>query len=192
MMNNLLILGAGGHGRVVFEAAELQNEWDKIDFLDDNFIVGNENSVIGKCEEYNNYIKEYKYAFVAIGNNKVRKEWIDKLVAAGYILPAIIHPRALVSKSAKVGGGSVLLANTVLNTGSILLDGCIVNIGAIIDHDCIIGNFAHISSGTVIRSLAKVGDLCYIGASCLINSKVVIENGVIVLDGTTVLEKDGE
>ena len=192
MMNNLLILGAGGHGRVVCETAELQNKWDKIDFLDDTFLPGNENRIIGKFDDYLQYIKLYKYAFVAIGNNFVREAWIDKLIGCGYALPAIIHPRSFVSRSAKVGDGSVLLANTVLNTGSSLASGCIVNIGVIIDHDCEIGNCAHISSGTVVRSLAKVGDLCYIGASCLINSKVVIENGATIPDGTIVLNKDGE
>ena len=104
-MNNLLILGAGQHGQVVKEIAESMNFFDKIDYLDDN-----SNHAIGKFNDYEKYKDKYNYAFVAIGNTKLRMEWIEKLENAGYILKNIIHKTAIVSNSTKLENGIVVEA----------------------------------------------------------------------------------
>ena len=80
--NNLLILGAGGHGRVVKETAEAIGGFEQIDFLDDQLDLA-----IGKCEDFQEYINDYSYGFVAIGNNEQRIRWIEKLIEAGFNLP---------------------------------------------------------------------------------------------------------
>lgn len=75
----LLILGAGGHGRVVKETALSigRNEFQNIAFLDDN-----NPDAIGKLNEYHSFVKEYQYAFVAIGDPTLREEWFQKLTEA--------------------------------------------------------------------------------------------------------------
>ncbi|MDZ5016926.1 hypothetical protein GNF72_17230, partial [Clostridium perfringens] len=77
-MDNLLIIGAGGHGKVVAEAAELEKKYDKISFLDDREDIKNiyNFKIVGKIDEYVNFANYYKYAFVAIGNNEKRLELI--------------------------------------------------------------------------------------------------------------------
>src|SRR4051812_20730076 len=101
--NNLLILGAGGHGRVVKETAEAIGIFEQIDFLDDQLDLS-----IGKCEDFQEYINDYSYGFVAIGNNEQRIRWIERLIEAGFNLPILVHPTAYVSPSAKLDTGCIV------------------------------------------------------------------------------------
>ncbi|MDD7792767.1 NeuD/PglB/VioB family sugar acetyltransferase [Clostridium sp. 'White wine YQ'] len=168
--NNLLILGAGGHGRVVAEAAELQGIWDNIAFLDDrddldevlNF------NVIGKIADYKKLRNEFNYVIVAVGNNEIRLGLIDKLKEENYKLAVIIHPKAIISKYATINEGTVILAGAVVNTCTSIGNGCIINISAIIDHDCKLGNGVHVSSGAIVRSMCTISDLTYIDAGSLV------------------------
>ncbi|NLK95368.1 MAG: sialic acid O-acetyltransferase [Clostridiales bacterium] len=187
-MSNLLIIGAGGHGKVVAEAAELENKYDKISFLDDNNDVKNvfDFKVIGKINEYGKFANEYKYAFVAIGNNEKRLKLINKLMKAGYSVPNVIHPKSYVSKYSSVGLGTVILSGAVVNVNSKVGVGCILNINSTIDHDCNIGNGVHISSGAVIRSMVNIQDLSVIGpGACITSGKVISKNSLI--DAGTVI-----
>lgn len=184
-MNNLLILGAGGHGRVIAEAAEFLNKWDKISFLDDREDIKSINgfAIIGKLNEYHRYTSEYKYAFAAIGNNEKRLDLIDKLVRIGFDVPIIVHPMAYISKYSTIGEGSVLLPGAVVNTGTTIGRGCIVNINACVDHDCQIGDGVHISSGAVVRSMCRVEELSYIGAGSLVKEGSNVERGFKLPEG---------
>ena len=171
-MSGLLVIGAGGHGRVVSEAAELMGMWDRLAFLDDvdeipktlNF------EIIGRLSELNKFVNNFEFAFVALGNNEKRLEWIDKAINAGFVVPTIIHKNACISKYSYVGEGSVILSGAVINVNCRLGKGSIVNINSTIDHDCEIGEGVHISTGAVVRSMCKIGRLSLIGAASFIKS----------------------
>lgn len=153
MNNNLLILGAGGHGRVVKETAEAMDIFDKTDFLDDN----SESKVaIGLCCDFSKYINEYSYAFVGIGNHELRMNWINILTKAGYKIPVLIHPTAFVSPSAKIYEGSIVGAKAVVNTNVVIEKGCIISIGVLIDHDSYVSQYSHINTGAIIKAGCKV------------------------------------
>lgn len=145
----LLIIGAGGHGRVVKEAAISMG---KIEYKDISFLDDNNYAAIGKLEEYKNFVRDFQYAFVAIGNPIIREDWIRKLVEAGYSISTIIHPSAYVAPSATVGQGSVVLPSAIIQTNATIGEGVIVSSGAIIDHDVTIGNYSHINAGAVVSS----------------------------------------
>lgn len=150
MNNNLLIIGAGGHGRVVREAAEALKIYNKIDFLDDNSELA-----IGKFEEYEKVIDEYKYAFVALGNPELRSIWFEKLSKL-YSIPTIIHPTAYVSPSAQIGTGCYVGAKAVINTRVVIKNGCIIGIGALIDHDSVVEEYSYINTGAIVKAGSKV------------------------------------
>lgn len=168
----LLVLGAGGHGQVVAEAAELMNVWERIYFLDDNseskYIMGYE--VVSQIKDYSLFSCHEYDAIVAIGNNTLRKKLIENLKSCGFNIPIIIHPRACISKYAKIGSGTVVLANAVVNTNTQIGEGCIINISTTIDHDCVIKNWTHIASGAIVRSYVNIGDNVLIGAAAYIDS----------------------
>lgn len=159
MNKNLLIIGAGGHGRVIKETAEAMGCFEKIDFLDDNSEIA-----IGKCKGFKQYINEYTYAFVAFGNNELREKWIEDLTEAGFKLPVLIHPTAYVSPSAEIGQGVIVCARAVVNTNVVIEKGCIISIGALVDHDSIIGECSHINTGAVVKAGCRVDRLKKIDA----------------------------
>lgn len=158
-MNNLLIIGAGGHGHVVKEIAESLNLYEKIEFIDDN-----NSEAIGKRIDLKKYISEYKYAFVAIGNNELRKTIQNELIEYGYKIPTIIHKSSYVSPSAKVGIGTLVEPMAIINTNSIIGDGCIISLGTKIDHDIKIGDFCHINVGSIIKANNEIKELTKIDA----------------------------
>ncbi|MCD7034590.1 hypothetical protein LRR81_10090 [Metabacillus sp. GX 13764] len=88
---NLLVLGAGGHGRVVKGTAEATGCFNEIDFFDDKSELA-----IGYCTDYQKFKNDYTHAFVAFGNNLERKTWLNFLLSAGYQIPTIVHPKGKV------------------------------------------------------------------------------------------------
>lgn len=151
MNNNLLILGAGGHGRVVKETAEAIGVFEEIDFLDDNSKVA-----IGLCNDYKKYINKYSYAFVAFGNHELRMNWINALIEVGFKIPSLIHPTAYISPSASICEGTFVGARAIINTNVVVEKGCIIGMGALIDHDSIVSEYCHINTGAIVKSGSKV------------------------------------
>lgn len=165
MNNNLLILGAGGHGRVVKETAKAMGYFNKIEFLDDNSEVA-----IGKCKDFKRFVRDYNYAFVAFGNNDMRMKWIKDLNKVGFKLPKLIHPTAYVSSTARISEGTIICAKAVVNTNAVVGKGSIISIGTLIDHDSFVGECSHINTGAIIK------------AGCIVSMLSKIDAG-IVYDG---------
>lgn len=187
-MENLLIIGAGGHGRVVSEAAELEGIWDNIVFLDDridvDMVLGHK--IIGKMDDYKNFSDQYESAIVCIGNNEKRLELIKNILNVGYKVPVIIHPKAYVSKYCNIGEGSVILTGAVINTGTKIGMGCIININSCVDHDCVVWDGTHVCSGAVVRSMCKIGGLSYIGAGAVVRSGTSLNEKYMLADGEVI------
>lgn len=165
MNKNLLILGAGGHGRVVKEVAEGMGVFEKIDFLDDNPDC---EDAIGLCIDNEKFTGVYSYAFPAFGNNELRMKWIKRLEENGFTIPVLIHPTAFISPSAAVYPGTVVVAKAIVNTNSVIERGCIVSVGAIVDHDTFVGYGCHIDCGATVK------------ANCEIKPFTTVKSGTVV------------
>ena len=100
--------------------------------------------------------EQYAFAYPAFGDNALRRRWLQTLRAASYRVPALVHPRAWVSPSARVAEGAVVLALAGVGAGSTVEEGAIVNLGALIDHDCVIGACAHVAPGVVVKAGNRV------------------------------------
>ncbi len=148
---NLLIIGAGQHGRVVKEIAELTGKYEKISFLDDNVA-----ECLAKLNDHTKYVTKYEEAFVAFGGSEFRMEWIERVEIAGYRLATIIHPSASVIPSAIIEPGVIIEGNAVVNTASVIKKGCILSIGALVDHDSIVNEGCHIETGAVVMPNCEV------------------------------------
>lgn len=163
----LIIVGAGGYGKVIAEIAEQTGKYDRIFFLDDN---SKDDRVVGKCDDYESYIDGDTEFYVAFGANEFRLNWLKTLADKGAKLTTIIHKSAYVSPSAKIDVGTAVLPNAVVNTNCVVNKGVIVNCGAVIDHDCIIGEGTHICLNAVIKAENNI-------PSCIkVDAGVVIEN----------------
>lgn len=163
MNNNLLILGAGGYGHVVREIAEDSGIFDKIDFLDDSSPLA-----IGKFGDAEKFLKGYPNAVVALGNAELRLGYIEKLRAAGFQIPAIISPRAYVSKSAKIGNGTIVEPFSAVNANSEVGIGVLLRCGSVIDHNAKVGDFCYIDCGVVVKANNSVGFKIKIAANSVV------------------------
>lgn len=153
-MKKLLIVGAGGHGRVVKEVAESLGEYEKIDFLDDS-----SEEAVAKIDDLERMHGEYDSAFVGIGNNVFRLECIAKIKDIGYEIPVLIHPTAYISKSANIGLGTVVEPKALVNANTRVGEGCIISVGSIIDHDVILNNCVHANAGSIVKAGARIESL---------------------------------
>ena len=144
----LIILGAGGHGRVVADIAEQTGKYDEVVFLDDN---SSDNKVIGKCNDYINFKSQDTEMYPAFGNNQGRVEWENKVEEAGIKLAKIIHPLAYVSPKAEIANGCIIMPYAIINTATVVKKACIINIGTIVDHDCILEEGCHLAPGAIVK-----------------------------------------
>lgn len=151
-MTRLVILGAGGHGKVVADAAACQGCWSDIVFLDDrwpNIIKSGAWPIVGSIADHVSHISSKDSVVVAIGNSSVRLALLKQLVQTNRKLATITHPSAVVSQYAQIGAGSVVFANAVVNIDAVLGLGCIVNTGAVVEHDVVLGEGVCICPGHV-------------------------------------------
>ena len=149
-MKKLLIIGAGGHGRVVAEVAEACGY--EVAFLDDQPGDG----VIGKVS-YIDVVKDsYDEFVVGIGNNSKRQALQEELKQKGLHIATLVHPTAYTSPTAVINAGTVIEPKAIVNTNSVIGKGCIVSVGAIIDHDADIGAYAHVNAGAICKGGARV------------------------------------
>lgn len=157
MRKRLLILGAGGHGRVVQEVAlsmicnDGKSVYEAVDFLDDNA-----ETAIGKIADLEKLKNDYDSVFCGIGDNGIRKRLHDQARALGFSIPVLIHPTAYISPTSVIEFGTVVEPKAIVNTNAVVHSGCIISVGAIVDHDTYIGEFAHVNAGAIIKAGAKV------------------------------------
>ena len=144
----LIILGAGGHGKVVADIASQTGKYSDIFFLDDN---SKDEKVIGKCNEYLSFKDSNVEMYPAFGSNLGRIEWEEKIEKAGIKLAKIIHPLAYISPTAEISDGCVIMPYAIINTNTKVKKACIINIGAILDHDCILEEGCHLAPGAIVK-----------------------------------------
>ena len=188
MKKNLLIIGAGGHGKVVADIALKMNFWKSIFFLDDNENIKNTLGirVLGKSENIINYIEEYDI-FVAVGNNSIREKLHKKIENAGGSIPTLIHPKAVIGKGVEIGDGTVVMAGAIINPCTKIGKGCIINTGSTIDHDNVIGDFVHISPGCHLAGFVTVGNRCWLGIGSIVANNLSITSDCQVGAGGVVI-----
>lgn len=195
-MNNLLVLGAGGHGSVVSELAILSKNYDNIQVLDDKYIVNeklftDQNlRIIGKLSDFQSVAlkDKFKQAIVAIGDSFKRIKLLKELKSNGYEIPILIHSSSIVSKNSWIGEGTVIMANAVVQTGCQVGLGCIVNTGASLDHHSTIGNGVHLCPGVHVGGQVDIGDNSWIGIGSSIIQKVNIGSSVTIGAGSVVVK----
>lgn len=146
---NLLILGAGGQGEVIRELAQGLGVFRKIAFLDDD---PGKTQTIGNCLELAKFVDQYPIAIPSVGNQSLRMRWMEELVQAGFILPVLVHPTAVVSPNAVIGYGTVVEARAIVGPGAVVGKGCIISSGATIDRNVVIPDGTHVDCGRVVTA----------------------------------------
>ena len=175
----VLIIGAGGHARVIASLLDGPAE----------FVDRDAEAALFAAPERLRAADVY----IGIGDNAVRERIFDKLVAAGANLPHFIAPHAFVARGVEIGRATVILPGAVVMTGAKIGDNCIVNTGASVNHDCAIGAHTFISPDVTIPADVVIGERCYLSVKCATHRGVKIGNGVTVRSGSVVTDdvRDG-
>ena len=182
----LLLIGAGGFGRMVAEQAMLQYDCA---FADDGQAVGTKICgipVVGGIADLQVLRKGYDLLVVGIGNNQFRAQVYEKAKTLGYAFPNIIAPSAYISPYAKLGCGCVVLQNACIQNGASVDDGVLLNAGTEVHCDATVGDYALIYTNSVIRTGATVGNFARIGSNCTICNNVTVPNDADIPDCTAV------
>jgi len=149
---NLLILGAGSHGREVRELAQRLNVFQRIAFLDDDPAKP---GVLGPCSPLERWAEEYPVAIPAVGDRALRMRWLGELARAGFVLPVLVHPDATVSPSAELGYGTVVCARAAVGSGVSAGAGCIIASAATIERYAVLPAGTHVDCGQVVRCVPR-------------------------------------
>ena len=189
---DVVIVGAGGHGKVVLEILRAAGLHRPVGFLDaDPSLAGtsvNGVPVLGAI----NFIprlkqQKVKGAIVAIGDNRVRQAYAKTLAEHGLELVNAIHPSAVVSPTAKVGHDVVIAAGAIISADVTLADSVICNTGCIVDHECEIGEAAHVAPAVALAGRVRVGPMAFIGIGAKVIPCLSVGEGSIVGAGAVVI-----
>ena len=184
-MNRLIIVGAGGHGKVIADSA-LKCGYMNICFADDHAtgdVMGF--PVIGTSREIECENDGKSDFIIGVGNNAIRKA-IAERYQVNWV--SIIHPSAQIAFNVKIGKGTVILANAVVNVSATIGEHCIINTNAVVEHDNIIEDYVHISPRVALAGTVHVGTLTHIGIGATVRNNTDICPDCIIGAGAVVVK----
>jgi len=194
-MKKLILIGGGGHCRVVLDALLQRKEFEIAGIVDKNIKAGSTISgipVIGDDRVlYNYFRKGIRYAFISLGSTGktgLRLKLFDLSRRIGFKFPNIVHPTATISGSVKIGMGCYIGAGAIINCGVKVGDNCIINTGAIIEHGCTIGSSVHIAPGVMLGGKVKIGKGSHVGTGSSVLQCLKIGANSIIGIGSVVIK----
>lgn len=191
MPKEVVIIGAGGHAKVIADIIVKNNDI-LLGFLDDNIEKGKKViadykvlGTISDCQELCNYKNNLMF-IVGIGNNltrlKITKEYPNLLYYTA------IHPNAVIGLDVKVGEGTAIMANACINSNATIGKHCIINTGAIIEHDNILDDFVHVSPNAALAGNVKIGEGTHVGIGATVKNNINIKENNIIGAGAVVVK----
>jgi acetyltransferase EpsM len=187
--NQLVIIGAGGHAKVVLDVALAVN-LTVLGFLDDHATVAPDPRyrLLGALKVLEDLMSWHPgcQVFIAIGDNRIRRQLGHDLLNGRRVTPALVHPFGCVSPSAQFGSGTVLMPGVVVNAGTRVGRHAILNTCSSVDHDCSIGDYAHISPGAHLAGTVTVGEGCHIGTGASVLPGVKVGDWAVIGAGAVV------
>lgn len=185
----IIVLGAGGHAKVVVELLRASGR-TVAGLLDADptprTVAGAE--VLGDDLLLPRLRAEgVADAFVALGDNRLRGDVARRAAAQGFSLVNAVSPQAVLSPSARLGVGIAVMAGAVVNAEATIGDLAIVNTGAVLDHDVRIGEAAHVAPGCALAGAVTVGARAFLGVGCSVIPGVTIGEDAVVGAGAVVV-----
>lgn len=180
--DKVMLIGAGGHAKVILDCIENEAKYKIFQVIDDVIEGDFLNQIKVKKRNKNQDYKTLN-TIIAIGNPKHRKNIAEQL-KSNFIMT--IHPSAVVSKYAKIGKGSQVLATSVINADATIGNHCIINSGAIVEHDCVLEDYVHVAPNATLGGGVKVGESSHIGIGATIIQNISIGKNVIIGAGAVV------
>ena len=186
MNKRVIIVGAGGHAKVVADIVRKSSD-EVVGFLDDDATrIGMEffgSKILGKCMDYRRYADDCSF-ILALGNNATRKRLSEEMQCRWY---TAIHPSAVLGENSQIGEGCCIAAGAVINPNAKIGKHTIINSCAVAEHDVEIGDYTHLSPNSTVCGMTKIGALAWIGAGSTVIQGLSVCDGVTVGAGSVVI-----
>lgn len=193
MGDSILLVGAGGHARACIDVIEQERRFVVAG------LVGLPNQagtsllgypILGSDADLAALLGQYSAALIAIGQIKTpepRMRAFALLEQAGCAMPAIVSPRAHVSRHATVGAGTIVMHGAIVNAGAVVGRNCIINSQSLVEHDVVVADHCHIATAAAINSGARIGAGTFIGSNSCVRQGVQIGERCVIGMGQRVL-----
>lgn len=189
MRRPLYVFGAGGHGKVVAEAALRANEEEVRGFLDDDLakrgspVLGR--PVVGDLETWASLEKDAVLA-LGVGANASRLDARERARARGIPLTTVVHPSAVVATGVSIGEGSYVGPGAVIHVDARLGAACIVNSLALVEHDCVLEDGVHVSPQAALGGGVRLGKGVHLGLGAVVLPGLAVGAFAIIGAGSVV------
>ncbi len=189
---SIVICGAGGHAKVVYDAIVSSAMFDLIELRDDSFErIGKtflDSRIVGPIHSWNG---NGRNVHVAIGDSSCRQDMLEKLVREGAFATTIVHPTASVSRFSEIKAGVFVAALARIGPNAMLGQGAIANHGCVVDHDCVVGEYVHVAPGAVLGGGVIVGNCSLVGAGCVVLPGLSVGKHCVIGAGAVVTRDVG-
>ena len=188
-MKKIIIFGCGGHAKIVLDCIKLMKNYRSIGFMDNqnyNSELSKKIKYLGSIENINNIIKGHDLkellGVVAIGSNFIRRKVVQDIAKVNdrFKWMNVIHPSAIVSNSAKIGSGNMILAGSIICSDTIINNHVSINTGTCIDHDNIFSNFSSTGPAVATGGNVRIGELSFLGIGSTVKHNITIGKNTIV------------
>lgn len=189
---DLVLWGASGHGKVVFDVSKAMGGFKSISFIDDACEQsGHEfcDCQVLRASRYFQLSKGRSPAqyLVSIGKNDMRAACFQRALDHGLVPATLVHPSAVISESARLGAGTVVMPKVVINADAQIGKNCIVNTAAVVEHDCLVGDHVHLSPGVLLGGGVTVHSFAHVGIGAIVLPGAEIGERSVVGAGAVVL-----
>ncbi len=189
MKKKILLIGCGGHTKVCVDVILSTGKFNIAGVVCNNKKGVFDIPRLGTDQDLVNLKKKYDYAFITIGqikNYKIRKNIYKKLFNLNFNIPSIISKHSIISKSAKIKSGTIVMDKAIVHQDVTIGKNCIINTGSIIEHDVKIGDNSHISTGAIVNGGVKIGNNVFIGSGSIIVNDIKIKSNSFIKAGSLI------
>ena len=191
MTRRAIVVGAGGHARVILSLLAAAGTHEVVGVLDTGVPRSGERimgiPVLGQVDELARVASAGVDVYLAIGENAARRDLWSAIRAQGYALPSLISPAALIDPTAVIGASVVICARAFVGPEVVVGDNTLVNTGSILEHEARLGSHSHLASLATIAGRSRVGDRCFVGAGATIIDRVKVTDDVVIGAGGVVV-----
>lgn len=192
-MTRVIVIGSGGHAKVVIDmlrllaveiagvaTADTARHGTSFEGIE---VIGGDDAVLGHDRQGLRLVN----GIGSTGNAAERRRIFDMFKTEGFVFQTLIHPQAWMADGVAFGEGSQAMLRSAIQPGCRIGRNAIINTGAVVDHDCIIGDHAHVAPGAILSGAVRVGDGAHIGTGACVIQGIEIGAGALVGAGAAVV-----
>ncbi len=189
---DVMIIGAGGHGRVIADIIEKQGIHTIAGFVDDEKLVGSRDygySIIGTLEDIARLAKDIPGGIVAVGDNWTRGGIAKRICAQApeFVFIQAIHPTACIAKGVQIGEGAAILAGSMIASNAVVGNHAILFMGALLGHDSVLEDYTSVGPMASLSGNVRVGTYTAVATGSTIIHQIKIGANTVIGAGSTVV-----